>query len=340
MTRRQLVNFALSAGLGGVFLWLALKDVDFSGFWKKILNISAPYFILFLILHLIVHWFRVMRIRILLKPLGGIGDYNCFVAGSLGCFGLTVLPFRLGDLVRPAVIKQKESISMTSALACVAIERILDGIVVSLFLFIALFWVAGGIEISSLIINAAYAGFGLFLFGLAFLIFAFKRKDTAAAIVRKGVGIVSKKVAGKLEELTIKFVEGLLVFPERKMLAHYLFETVIYWAVNAMVNVALFYACGLHFEHIIAAGFIVLGVQVLGVMIPAAPAGIGPFEFFTMAALALFLPQDVVNSVGIVYTTISHTMLILIQILFGALFIFAGHIPFIALVERAKKEII
>jgi len=325
--------------LGGFFLWLALKNVDFTGISKSVTDINLSWFALFFLSQLIMHWFRTMRIRILLKPLGGIGYGNCFIAGSLGAFGLTVLPFRLGDLIRPAVIKQKEGISMTSALGCVAIERIFDGIVVSLMLFASLFYVSADSNIPRLIMNATYIGFAIFISGLAFILFADRKKGAAIRLIHATVGRISNTFGNKLETLVVKFIVGLKVLPKPKLILWYLGETIVYWVANALGQSALLIACGLSFNHIIAAGFILLGVQALGVMIPGAPAGIGPFEFFTMAALAIFLSEATVNTTGVVFTMINHSVLILVQVFFGALFLLAGHISFVRLVERARKEI-
>src|SRR5690606_17666805 len=56
----------------------------------------------------------------------------------IGYFGNNVYPFRAGELIRSYVLKRNQQISITSSLATVIIERVFDGLVMLLFVFLAL----------------------------------------------------------------------------------------------------------------------------------------------------------------------------------------------------------
>ena len=56
----------------------------------------------------------------------------------IGYFGNNVFPFRAGELLRSYVLKKQTGIDISSSLATVIIERIADGLVMIMFVFLAL----------------------------------------------------------------------------------------------------------------------------------------------------------------------------------------------------------
>jgi len=75
-------------------------------------------------LYLLAHFLRAQRFRILLpQPL----DYGAsFSALSIGYLALHVIPFRLGELVRPYLLREQRGVPFGDSLAAVVFERILD----------------------------------------------------------------------------------------------------------------------------------------------------------------------------------------------------------------------
>lgn len=75
-------------------------------------------------LYLTAHALRAQRFRILLpEPI----DYGAsFSALTIGYLALHVFPFRLGELVRPYLVKEKRNVPFGDSLAVVVVERILD----------------------------------------------------------------------------------------------------------------------------------------------------------------------------------------------------------------------
>ena len=61
---------------------------------------------------------------------------------SVGFMAILALPARLGEFVRPGLLR-KRGISASAALGTVAVERIVDGLLVSLFVFVAFFALRG-----------------------------------------------------------------------------------------------------------------------------------------------------------------------------------------------------
>lgn len=117
----------------GWFVWLA-RDVLWEAF-GVIGDASVPLLLVAVgmqMLHLVL---RAWRWGLLLAPVKRhVGFYNLFSTTVIGYFASTLLPFRVGELVRPLMLAGREGIRRSSAIATVGVERILDTLTVFGFL--------------------------------------------------------------------------------------------------------------------------------------------------------------------------------------------------------------
>lgn len=342
MTMRKALLLVFTLGLSGAFVWLAASGIHWDEFLDAVRTLDAVSLLVFVALHQIVHYYRVMRIRILIEPLGGVSFRHCFVAGSVGCFALMTLPFRLGDLVRPYLIKKMEGLRMSAVLATAVVERVMDGLVTSILLFIAIFWMVGlhnAGEVPALnpvITTVASLSFPFFLSGVVFLVVAYFKRALAVSLMRKTIGAVAPRLEEKVESLLGTFLDGLQALPNLKLLAKFLAESVVYWLVNAFSNSVLLAAMGVPWKLALPGGLLALGLQIVGVLIPAAPSGVGPFHYFsTVGAMAVGLTQ----SQGLAFSTAVHTILFIIQIVWGGIFLLGGKVNLRAAVEGSQHDL-
>src|SRR5205823_12500303 len=97
------------------------------------------YLAAYLALLVILHLCRALRWNYLLAPLGvRIPPGPLLAISSVGFMAILALPARLGEFVRPGLLR-KHGVSASSALGTVAVERIVDGLLISLFVFVAFF---------------------------------------------------------------------------------------------------------------------------------------------------------------------------------------------------------
>src|SRR5690606_6006369 len=73
------------------------------------------------------HVLRAGRWQFLLQPLDPPRWRETLAIGLAGYFWIAILPFRLGELARPVFLSQRSRIPITSSLATVVIERVVDG---------------------------------------------------------------------------------------------------------------------------------------------------------------------------------------------------------------------
>ncbi|MEZ4618659.1 MAG: lysylphosphatidylglycerol synthase transmembrane domain-containing protein [Caldilineaceae bacterium] len=81
---------------------------------------------------------RSWRWHFTLRHLKQIPLTRLFPLICIGYFGNNVYPFRAGEVIRSYVLRQQEDIAISSSLATVIIERVFDGLVMLLFVFLAL----------------------------------------------------------------------------------------------------------------------------------------------------------------------------------------------------------
>jgi hypothetical protein len=173
------VNVGLSLAMLALCAWLvwpspahradiqrAFESLEWRSFW--------PYLAAYLGLLAATHFFRAWRWNNLLHPIGvRLSPGRLLAISSVGFMAILALPARLGEFVRPALIRRRGQVSAVAALGTVAVERIVDGLLVSIVVFAA-FFVLRGSAAPGWMMPTAYTALGVFLAATAFLALALR----------------------------------------------------------------------------------------------------------------------------------------------------------------------
>jgi hypothetical protein len=260
----------------------------------------------YLVLWSIVHWLRAVRWHYLLAPIGAVPMSKLLSVSFVGFAAIVLLPMRTGEVVRPALVREKGGISGWSAMGTVGAERIVDGLVLSLML---LFGISSSAQLSPLpekighlpispqvVPSGTYVA--LALFGVAFVtmgLFYFRRQ-LARSLVEATIGLVSKPLAAWLAERVDRVSLGLSFLPHVKYTAPFVLLTVVYWLLNAAATWLLGYGAG--FDMSYAQATVLAGVLALGIMVPNAPGFFGAFQFSVYAGLSMFYAEEALFTSG------------------------------------------
>jgi len=142
------INLALSFAMLALCLWLVWPGASerhdlVLAFDRIAWSDFAPYLAAYLGLQIVVHVCRSLRWNHLLAPLNVKVPAGPLLAiSSVGFMMILALPARLGEFVRPGLLRRR-GISASAALGTVAVERILDGLLISVFVFGAFFSLRG-----------------------------------------------------------------------------------------------------------------------------------------------------------------------------------------------------
>ncbi len=282
----SLIGVAASAAL----LWLLISQVDGALLWQSVREANLPLMLLAIGLATLTFPLRVPRWRHLLPtpPEGPIPTSALWHPIAIGFTANTLIPWRVGEVVRAATLSRLTGIPFGSSFASLAVERAVDGLVVVALLGLGLatadlppdVTLEDGTPVGPLVARA-----GALFLGLTIL--AIVMAWQAALTLR----ILRRLLpAGKWSERLLTFVGqvltglGALRDPRRAL-------PIIGWSVALwVVNAAAFWVGCRAFGLILPfpGSFILNGLVVAGVAVPLLPGGAGGFEYFLISGLRLF----------------------------------------------------
>lgn len=254
------------------------------------------------VLVLMTQWVRATRWRFLIEPVKKVSLTDVVLLNWIGFFAIFALPFRLGEAARPALTKMRHGIPISVGVGTIAVERVIDGLVTSCCVAIAL-WVVPMRPTRDPVAShlPAYGMAALTLFTCAFgALFLFLwQRELAARLVRAVFGIVSPRLADLLSSKVASIADGLRMLSDGRLAAGFLFETLVYWTLNAFAMWVLAVGCGLPigFPHAVA----IMGVLAIGILLPAGPGMFGSFQLAVSAGLACYVRPELIGSAGSAY---------------------------------------
>ena len=314
-------NYVLSIGVGCLFLWLAFAGEDWSQFWLHLENVELGGVFGYVVLFAVAHGLRIVRWGILVTALGDVAHKKVFAIGAVGYMAIMVLPFRLGEFVRPYLIKGQSGITASGAMATVVVERIIDGLiyVALFFVFLSILPPSGNPAVDA-VRYAAYLAGGVFSGALVVLIAGFYGRTKTIQISRRLLSPLPDAFVGKLLSLLNAFLDGLVVLPDLRRLGMFLLLTLVYWGALGVGMLVMAHAVGIEGVTWVGA-FALLTVLTVGIMIPAGPGFTGTFELALQAGFALLIIPDSSLPLITVYAVVLHVAQLCVQVGFGVLFL-------------------
>jgi len=314
-------QFWLGIAISAVFLVLVLRGLDFEAFWREVQR--ANYWWLFpgVAVYFLAVWARAWRWHYLLRPLKHITTRTMFPIVAIGYMGNNIYPARAGEVLRAAILKRREGVSISASLATIIVERIFDGVVMLGFIFINLNELArltGGSGLAAGLSIQQIALYGSFVFVgalLAFLLAAMFPAASEKALGALAGKLLPERLRARVLELGSRFLGGLasLRSPTEILMLFitsaviWLLETGKYWFVMQAFD----------FQVSFFALMLMNGVVNLATTIPSAPGYLGTFDAPGIAVLVAYgVPQAVASS----YTFVLHGALWLPITALGAFF--------------------
>jgi uncharacterized protein (TIRG00374 family) len=269
-----------------------------------------------------VHLFRAWRWKYLLRPIGvSLSFGRLMIISTVGFMAILALPFRLGEFARPYYVARQGQSRMSEVLGTVAVERIVDGLIIAILLFVTyLFSLAPGshpyppmLAISAWLALLGFLGLTLFLgFALRWPE-ATIRLFLAVTFLRR----FSPKFADKLAEKLAALITGFRALGHLRDMLPFLLQTALYWGSNGLGM--WFLARLMHLPIPIHAAFAAMAFTGVLISLPNAPGLVGQFHAGIVLALAAYLPESILHSVGGAYAIALHGIQFVWYVVFGFL---------------------
>lgn len=317
--------------VSAVLLWFAFRNVNWPRMLEVVRSVDPAMVLVFFLSQVSLQVFRILRWNILIQPFAKIDTKTLFRIGGIGMMLILLLPLRLGEFARPYLLKKETGAPLSSGLGSVVIERAIDGLLVTLLFFVGTTSLGDAYVIPATLRGAAY---------LALAIFAGATITSAAALMTQGWvpdllerwgRPISPGLSKKAVDMLRTFVDGLRALPSVKSVAVFSLWTLGYWLVNALGMYAL--AIGFGFSLPVVAGFLLVSILVIGIMVPAGPGFIGPFQMSLILGLGVF---GVGETEAAAYAMVAFPMMVLSVLSFGLPWLFFGKAGVSEIVREAS----
>jgi glycosyltransferase 2 family protein len=315
---RTVVIVLLTLGLLAFFF----RKADPGAVWAETRRADPILLILATVVTALTYTIRALRWQSLLAPIGPTHYWVAFETTVIGFAANSLIPGRVGEVLRPYLLARRESLNATSAFATIILERVLDlATVLMLFAFFvfgsASSTISGDpaqlalVKFGGAVAAASAVGGLVLLFGLAGHP---ERLGRAALRVER---VLPARLARILAAFIETFAQGLAVMRDPARLATALILSFPMWmsiAAGIWLTSRAF-----HITFPYPGSFLVMTVLVVGVAAPT-PGGVGGFHAAYQFAVTEFFAAPFDRAVGaaIVLHALSFVPVTLIGLAFMA----------------------
>jgi len=304
--KKLLLGLIISA----VLVYLSFRGIDKKALWEALRRmdyyyILGTFFILFL-----MQLVRSVRWGFLLAPLQPISQRVLFAITSVGFLAIAIIPARVGELARPYLITKKSEIPMSSALATIFSERLLDSITVLILLAIAILVT----PLPSWLVKSGIFVLSFTVITVTAIIFVYVKRELVFHRLLSG----KNPARGRWERLIRvieRFVEGFKIVTDLRGLALAGILSLLFWVLDIFSIYLLLKA--FHLQLPLIAAVVIMLILLVGIVIPTAPGFIGNWHFSCVIGLSLFgVPKADALSFAIVYHFVSMALIVGLGLVF------------------------
>lgn len=308
-------QFWAGLAVSAIFVWLALRGLKLEEVLADLRSANYAWLLPGVLVYFIAVAVRTWRWHYLLKPLKPVSVRDLFPVVVIGYMGNNIYPARAGELLRAYVLKRNEQVSASASLATVIVERIFDGLVMLLFVFITL---PSASFLPDTLRSIVIFGSLIFFSALIVFLFLAARPVLAARIYNPLIDrLLPHRFRERARGLLARFVSGLASLRDFRSVLMVFFTSILIWLLETVKYWFVMHAFS--FEVSFFALMLMNGVVNLATTLPAAPGYIGTFD---APGIAILIAFGVDATLAASYTLVLHAALWLPITLLG--FIYMG----------------
>jgi len=293
-----------------ICLYFAFQGIQFDKLLDALRSIDILWIVIASAIFCASYAGRVLRWQLLFAP-QPMRLNKVFHAMNIGYLLSSILPARLGDVVRAVLVGQFENVSKARALSTVVVERLFDGLTVVLFLAVTALFIPNIPDVAQQgAIVVAAAGIG----GLAVLLLLSFNKERGLGLLHRLASPIPFLRNPKLWNSLESLIDGFAILRSPRELLGVASWSLFAWLTGGMMYWAIFRAMGMHALSFDAA-FLVMTVASLVVIVPSSPGYIGVFHATVVFTLNTVFGVD--KSDALSYAVVMHAFNYLWLILLG-----------------------
>lgn len=322
-------TIAISLPIGALFIWLAVKNVNFDEIGDAFSKIHYGWIPLFAVFSTLSYILRAERWMLLLGEERSKANRSTFYAGTMFGYLMNYVIPRIGEVSRCVYVSKKDEIPTLKLIGTVVLERVIDTLmllVMVVFLFVYVITDSEtiirlfGEKNAELILGAgswqtAFIGFGVLVFVIVAYVLV-RKLLTVLAKQESFAGKISIRILGLIQV----FIDGLTNIKKVHNWPYFVFLTVVMWVCYVMMTYVPFSMFNMQetFHLGIADAATLMVLAAIGVALPS-PGGIGTYHWFVKQTL--FVLFAVPESEGLVYAFVTHSSMLVLVLIISPIFI-------------------
>jgi len=303
-----------------ILLFFFLREVDLKEVLRYLADVNVFFFVLIVLLvplHLVT---RAARWHFLLRhEKKGVRFFNMFAGNAIGFTVTSIFPGRLGEIVKPLYLAQKECMRKGFVIGTVVVERIFD--IFSMCFLVGVFLLARPLYASIFRVNPEAAtslifwgklGVGLATAMLLLCLSLYFFKDLTLRVVSFVLKPLPAKWTRRVLSLADEFIEGLKFFHSAGSVIAFALMSLVVWLGIVFYYWLLFFAFHLQMPFFVLVPYVFL--VMVGASIPT-PGMVGGFDYFSKLGMTSLYHLDANLAIGM--TIVMHAVQILVTCLIG-----------------------
>jgi uncharacterized protein (TIRG00374 family) len=275
-------SLAIGLLVSAVCIWLLLRTIDPGRVGEALGRADPAWLSLAVVLISLSIVVRCWRWQLLFLPHDRLSFWGAFSPTMIGYMLNTVLPGRVGELARAALVSRTERVGTARALGTILVEKVIDVLILLLLL--------GGLtallplptELTTAGVSAAVV-FGAV--AIAFFVLSQMRARVVRWVERRldHLPVLRRVKPSAIADMVLGAADSLR---EPRLLALHLVLAPLMWLLAFATIVAVTRAFGLDVP--LTAPALVLAMTNLGMTVPSAPGYVGVYHYIATLALGLF----------------------------------------------------
>lgn len=304
MRSRTLVNVAVSFLAAALFLYLAARNVSIDELRSSFSHFDARWLVPAVLLSLLLQVFRAWRWQLELSPLERIPLGRLWIITAIAYMAINLLPARLGEFVRPWLLSRRSTVSFSSAVGNLLIEKTMDSLAIVFYILMGLlttsnlpYWVRKGAMVPAIAAAVMVA--------LVVLLWWRGESFFEKYVVRH----LPDRFGSGLMRVLRALIDGMKILPQPQLVATVLGVSLALWFLPILSSYVMIRA--FDFDAPFSAALIVFIFIGFGTALPQAPGMIGTYQFACVLALGLFgVPQPNALAYGLVLNALQLVTLV------------------------------
>jgi uncharacterized protein (TIRG00374 family) len=325
---RTHLNFLIGLIISAAAIFLSLRKIDFTALWASLQSVNYLFLIPALASQLSCFVLKGAGWRYLLMPAKkGIRLTSAVTVLIIGLMVNNLFPAKMGELARGYLMGERENLPKTLCLSTVAVEHLLDILVLTTFLLILLPSVSlpPWLRTGGTLVGLAALGIIVVLF------FVMRREEKFLGWAGHLLTRLPARFREKIQSVLNHVFQGFRVVTGRYIF-YALVTLISMWLMAFLVAYFVLAACGLSLPF--QAAVMVIVFAAFGKIIPSSPGAIGTFHYLVILVLMSF---QVSKEAALGCAIVLHALSFLVETSLGIALVFAGNLSLGRVARRAEE---